>query len=103
MVTNAFRYGGEEVRIALVSDPTWSRVVVADNGPGVPESDQEAIFEPFRRAHNTPGQPGSLGLGLSVARKLAEVMGGTLLYRRVGLQSQFELTLPAGRRTQIPA
>jgi signal transduction histidine kinase len=40
--------------------------------------------------------PGSVGLGLSVARKLAEMMNGTLTYRRVGARTEFELALPAG-------
>lgn len=97
LVTNAFRYGGGDVWIELATDDRWSRVVVADNGPGIAQSERETIFEPFRRAHNAPGQPGSLGLGLSVARKLAEIMNGTLTYRQTGQRSEFELTLPTRR------
>ena len=97
LVTNAFRYGGRDVWIELATDDGWSRVVVADSGPGIAQSERETIFEPFRRAHNAPGQPGSLGLGLSVARKLAEIMNGTLTYRQTGQRSEFELTLPSGR------
>ncbi len=95
LVTNAFRYGGDQVSIELVRNGSWSKVVVADNGSGVPVADEESIFEPFRRAHNAPGMPGSVGLGLSVARKLAEMMDGTLNYRRVGSRTEFELALPA--------
>jgi signal transduction histidine kinase len=94
LVTNAFRYGGEEVWIDMKADGMWSRVVVADSGPGIPEPERETIFEPFRRAHNTPGRPGSLGLGLSVARKLAEMMDGTLKYQWAGERSEFVLALP---------
>jgi signal transduction histidine kinase len=97
LVTNAFRYGGRDVWIELATNDGWSRVVVADSGPGIAQSEREAIFEPFRRAHNAPGQPGSLGLGLSVARKLAEIMNGTLTYRQTGQRSEFELTLPSRR------
>jgi len=97
LVTNAYRYGGRDVWIELATDDGWSRVVVADSGPGIAPSERETIFEPFRRAHNAPGQPGSLGLGLSVARKLAEIMNGTLTYRQTGQRSEFELTLPTGR------
>ena len=96
LVTNAFRYGGEHVSIELGGNSEWSKVVVADNGSGVPVSEQESIFEPFHRAHDAPGLPGSVGLGLSVARKLAEMMSGTLTYRRVGARTEFELALPAG-------
>ncbi len=95
LVTNAFRYGGDQVSIELVRHGLWIKVVVADNGSGVPVADEESIFEPFRRAHNAPGMPGSVGLGLSVARKLAEMMDGTLMYRRVGSRTEFELALPA--------
>jgi signal transduction histidine kinase len=97
LVTNAFRYGGEHVWIELAGTPEWSKVVVADNGSGVPVAEEDSIFEPFRRAHDAPGMPGSVGLGLSVARKLAEMMNGTLTYRRVGSRTEFELALPAGR------
>ncbi|MDH3259450.1 MAG: PAS domain-containing sensor histidine kinase [Acidimicrobiia bacterium] len=96
LVTNAFRYGGEDVWIEVDSTLAWCKIVVADSGPGISESEREAIFEPFRRAHDTPGLPGSLGLGLSVARKLAEMMDGTLSYRHTGGRSEFELALPAG-------
>ena len=96
LVTNAFRYGGEHVWIELAGTPEWSKIVVADNGSGVPVTEEGSIFEPFRRAHDAPGMPGSVGLGLSVARKLAEMMNGTLTYRRVGARTEFELTLPAG-------
>jgi signal transduction histidine kinase len=52
------------------------------------------IFEAYRRAHNAAGQPASVGLGLSVARKLACLMGGDLRYRRVENSTVFELSLP---------
>jgi signal transduction histidine kinase len=95
LVTNAFKYGGERVWIELVSNSQWSKVVVVDNGSGVPMREQESIFEPFRRAHDAPGLPGSLGLGLSVSRTLAEMMKGTLTYRREGTRTEFELALPS--------
>ena len=62
LVTNALRYGGEDIWIEMEGEGTRSRVIVADSGPGIPESEREVIFEPFRRAHNTPGLPGSIGL-----------------------------------------
>ena len=46
-----------------------------DHGPGVPEDQREAIFEPFQRLdHRSPG----VGLGLSVAKGFTEAMGGTI-------------------------
>ncbi len=50
---------------------------VIDRGPGVPEDQKESIFEPFNRLNTTP-EAGGVGLGLAVARGLAEVVGATL-------------------------
>lgn len=70
-------------------------VSVVDDGPGVPISAEEHIFEPFfsmRRAE------GALGLGLSSARLLVEAMGGRLLFEpREGGGAAFTLVLPRGR------
>ncbi|HEY6105097.1 MAG TPA: sensor histidine kinase, partial [Anaeromyxobacteraceae bacterium] len=57
------------------------RFLVYDQGPGIPAADQENVFEPFFHAkarQEGPRQPGS-GLGLPVARRVAEAHGGRLL------------------------
>ena len=69
-------------------------VTVNDNGKGVPVGQELSIFEAYQRAHNSAGQPASVGLGLSVARKLARLMGGDLRYIRVKDSTAFELSLP---------
>jgi signal transduction histidine kinase len=102
LVTNAYRYGGEQIWIELATDTSWAKIVVADSGSGIPEREWETIFEPFARAHDALGQPGSIGLGLSVGRKLAEAMGGGLVYRNGRGRSEFELSLPPGSVTSIP-
>jgi two-component system sensor histidine kinase KdpD len=68
---------------------------IRDNGPGLPETEWERIFEPYERAHDTPTQPASIGLGLTVSRQLARLMGGDLIYRADESASMFELTLPS--------
>ncbi|HEX9855680.1 MAG TPA: GAF domain-containing sensor histidine kinase [Acidimicrobiia bacterium] len=95
LITNAMRYGGDDVRITARDRGGRIRLSVVDNGPGIPREDRERVFAPYERAHNRPTQPGSVGLGLTVARRLAELMGGTLAYRYLDGWSQFELTLPA--------
>jgi signal transduction histidine kinase len=70
--------------------------MVIDNGIGVPPEEQEAIFEPYRRAHNSPSLTASMGLGLSISRQLAQLMDGDLTYRRDPGKSIFALTLPIG-------
>lgn len=93
LVTNAIRYGGEDVTIVMSPGPGTVAVEVIDNGEGVPPEDRERIFLAYESAHTTVGQPGSVGLGLTVSRTLAELMGGSLTYQFDG-RSIFRLELP---------
>lgn len=77
-------------------------LMVADNGVGLPNDEWETIFEPYYRSHQRPGQPDSVGIGLTVARQLARRMGGDLAYRVEGGHSLFELTLPAVPSPPLP-
>ncbi len=74
-------------------------VEVRDDGFGVPEDMQDLIFEGFERGHDTPGLAGSLGLGLALSRKLAELMNGTLTHHRQGGETVFRLSLPRAEST----
>jgi len=95
LLTNAFRYGGNHIRIGVEQHGATVALVVDDDGIGIPAHEEERIFQPYERAHQSPGKPGSLGLGLSVSRRLARLMGGDLTYRR-GPVSSFVLTLLSG-------
>jgi signal transduction histidine kinase len=94
LVSNALRYGGEEVIVEVV-DSSQPTVRVLDNGEGIPESERERIFESYQKAHNAPGLAGSIGLGLAISRSLARLMDGDLTYAYEGGQSIFEFTLPS--------
>jgi signal transduction histidine kinase len=94
MITNACRYGGDQVEVRFSTTAAATTVVVADNGPGVSEEDSEQIFAPYYRAHSNESQPAALGIGLSVARQLALLMKGDLTYRRKDGWTLFELRLP---------
>lgn len=94
LLTNAFRYGGSRVTLNTKPFDGYLVLAVNDDGKGVPLDQQEAIFEPYHRAHITQGVPGSVGLGLTVARQLALLMDGDLRYIRSGAVSTFELRLP---------
>ncbi len=95
LVTNAVRYGGGEVRVKVSSLGELAVLVVSDDGPGINVVDAERIFDPYYRAQSAEARPDSVGLGLAVARQLARMMGGDLVYRRRGGWTRFELSLPA--------
>jgi len=98
LLANALKYAGEGrmgVRLRRAR-PDAVEVVVWDSGPGIPESEQARLFEPFvrGRAARESQTPGS-GLGLSVVRHIAETLGGTVtLESRAGAGAAFTLRLP---------
>jgi signal transduction histidine kinase len=92
LLTNLNRYGGTKRRVIGGESRARAWLEVRDDGDGVPAGDSERIFKPYSSAHT--GVAGSVGLGLSVARQLAELMGGTLTYRRDQGESVFRLELP---------
>ena len=95
LLTNAVRYGGDEVRIESVSLGPTTYLLVSDNGRGIPEDRREAIFEAYERAHRRSGVTASVGLGLAVSRQLARLMGGDLSYDFEDGWSTFRLEIPS--------
>jgi signal transduction histidine kinase len=93
LLTNAERYGGADV--VVVASLEGDRVVisVSDNGPGLPTEEWERIFQLYERAHERPGRTESVGIGLTISRQLAELMGGGLDYRHDSGRSIFRLSL----------
>ena len=69
-------------------DAQHVRIVVADNGPGIPAARREQVFEPF-----VSGKSSGMGLGLAVSRAIAEAHGGTL-EAMPGPHGEFHLVLP---------
>ncbi len=94
LVTNAVRYGGEQILISSRRDGDRLVIAVSDNGLGIGSGASERIFEAYERAHEQPSQPASVGLGLAVARSLARAMGGDIEYSRVDGWTRFELSVP---------
>jgi signal transduction histidine kinase len=82
LVENACKYGGNEIYISGEErrDGTYT-VIVADNGSGIAEADQQRIFEHFEQLSRGDARlEQGVGLGLPIARKLARAMGGDLWY-----------------------
>jgi signal transduction histidine kinase len=94
LLTNAGRYGGDDVWVEVRDWGHQVCVVVADNGTGVPEHQVDTIFEPYQRAHHRVVEPRSVGLGLPVARRLARLMDGDVVYVRSNMTTEFRVLLP---------
>jgi len=94
LLTNATRYGGTNVRVEIGVDRGKGQLTVLDDGKGVLGIDQDRIFDPYYRALSEAEMPDSVGLGLAVARQLARLMGGDLVYGRQDGWTRFELSLP---------
>ena len=87
-------FGVVEIMLAQGSDAV--EVTIRDSGPGIPATELERIFEPFTQLDqsNTRAQGGT-GLGLTVSRRLARLLGGEVTVEsRAGEGSVFRLTLP---------
>ena len=95
LLTNALRYGGSKpVKITLMKDEQHASIEVRDQGVGISPEDQKRIFNPFERAGTKEVREG-LGLGLYIARQLAESHGGTLEVNSAPNEgAAFRLTLP---------
>lgn len=92
LVTNAYRYGGERVMISVTSDGSKAILAVADTGAGVPEERRHAIFEAYHTSGGERSVTEAIGLGLTVSRQLARLMGGDVWYEHEPLPS-FRLSL----------
>jgi len=95
LLSNAVRYGGEQIEIRFGHANGRATVTVADDGPGVPPGHERNIFEAFHRARIDDGQTQAIGLGLYVAHHLALLMDGELRYDRRSGWTIFELELPS--------
>ncbi|MGC0052541.1 sensor histidine kinase [Ochrobactrum sp. MYb15] len=100
LVDNAIKYAlvGENpavVTLSMECDSQWVRIVVADNGSGIPEDKREQATERFVRLEESRTQPGS-GLGLSLAKAVMKLHGGALRLEdnEPGLRAVLEFPLP---------
>ena len=95
LLTNALRYGqGKPVTVRVASADGHALVSVRDQGMGIAPADQQRIFQQFERAQGATQVPG-LGLGLFIARQIAEAHGGRLeVESRPGEGAEFVLRLP---------
>jgi two-component system, sensor histidine kinase len=107
LVSNALQYtqhGRVEVRLTRPDDAQVVRIEVVDSGPGLSPEEVEQAFAPYQRiARTSAGCPGA-GLGLSLSRSLAALMGGDMgAQSTLGVGSKFWLDLPYDASASPPA
>ncbi|MCP4275660.1 MAG: sensor histidine kinase, partial [Gammaproteobacteria bacterium] len=96
LMENAVRYGGQAT-VRLEQTVEQLQIVIADRGPGIPESERERVFRPFVRGEDSRSRAtGGTGLGLSIARNIARAHGGELVLRsgRDGVGLEAVISLP---------
>ena len=80
LVENAAKYGAPPIVLEIAEEDEHVRLSVVDRGAGIDPADRERVFDPFYRADkaHTPMRNQGYGLGLTLARRVAEVHGGTI-------------------------
>lgn len=99
LLFNAVKYSPQsgEVRLGFIGEADQFSIIVQDSGIGIPESDQQRLFETFYRASNTKNIPGT-GLGLYITRMAVDLHDGTIRFQsQVGVGSTFMITIPLRR------
>jgi two-component system OmpR family sensor kinase len=97
LIENAVKHSpaGGAITLEIVSEDSV-RLIVSDQGPGVPQADQAQLFSRFFRGDARRGDGNGTGLGLAIAKAAAEAHGGRLEFVRNDPGAVFRLILPVG-------
>jgi two-component system osmolarity sensor histidine kinase EnvZ len=100
LIENALRYGGSGIEVAAYlsggNSAPYVVLSVLDRGPGISESEQGELFNPFIRGDRARGGKGT-GLGLAIVKRIAAVHGGNVeLRNRQGGGLEARVRLPLG-------
>ncbi|CAM5216059.1 PAS domain S-box protein [Alishewanella longhuensis] len=102
LLSNALKYSpdGGEVRFRVCGEEGLLRFEIKDQGIGIPESDQQRLFESFHRASNV-GNIAGTGLGLAIVKQSTELHGGKVsVHSTVGTGTTFTVYIPSSRLHQ---
>ncbi len=103
IIENAQRYGGA-AHVAFGQNADHAFITISDDGPGIPETDLEQVFEPFFRLEKSRSrETGGTGLGLSIARTIVRAHGGEVSLsnrRENGLGATVTLPLESKPQTE---
>jgi two-component system, OmpR family, osmolarity sensor histidine kinase EnvZ len=105
LIDNALRYGNDRAILTLEQSATFVRIKITDCGKGIPEAEHESVFKPFTRLEpSRNAQTGGVGLGLSIARAIAQSHGGDITLENQrgpnGSVTGLEVTLRLPRAVQ---
>jgi signal transduction histidine kinase len=105
LLSNAVKFnrpgGAVSIGVGPVDD-VYARVSVTDTGWGIEPDDREAVFEPFLRGNGANGSSEGTGIGLTISKRLVELMGGRIGFdSKVGEGTIFWVEMP--RDTAAPA
>ena len=108
LLDNAIKYtpDGGHISVELsVADQEMARIVVRDNGQGIPPDALPKLFDPFFRVHHQErSQTKGLGLGLAIVKDLVELHGGTIaVHSALNQGTAFTFTIPLHSRASTPA
>ena len=95
LIDNAVKYG-RYANVTAAHEGAWAVIRITDGGNGIPESEFEKVFDPFYRMESSRSRDtGGTGLGLTIARNIAEQHGGTIrLQSRLAGGTEVVLALP---------
>ena len=97
LIGNALKYSpaSAAIQVSAEQQGEWLTVHVADEGPGIPESEQVSVFEKFYRGQAGRHRIAGTGMGLTIAREIVQAHGGEIGLESVaGKGARFSFTLP---------
>jgi signal transduction histidine kinase len=101
LIGNAMKFtpSGGRIEVCVFHNPAGTSIEVTDTGPGIAREEQQRIFERFHQTETSERrQQGGVGIGLALARELAQLHGGSLTVdSKVGEGSTFTLFLKSGK------
>ena len=103
LVSNALKYGGPTVSLIGEANGAVYDLSIIDDGDGVPDEIAGRLFTRFVHQGDSPLTIGSVGVGLAIAYRLAEMMGGTLAYSRADGRTRFTVSLPLAAPDASPS
>jgi two-component system NtrC family sensor kinase len=105
LLSNAVKYSptGAKISVSLQAEESQIILCVADQGTGIPQSEQARIFEKFYRASNVSDEVGGSGLGLAIVKSIVDSHQGRIWVESIlGQGSTFFVVLPSDNQEKMP-